>query len=568
MAARRGSEDPDTISHNDRYEAIPQHNTSPPSSPLPPPSIFDKTPPSSMRTLVARNQSGDVTKAAAEAAAGEFGPPPPVSRGLDTGFPLANSVKTTDTAQEAPRLMASKTPSAATIGSSGPHGANKQPLQWAAAPKLKQESYQEPFEVIVGHAPPPGSPAAQADTGAIEGRESNLFTDARPEAGLEEDPCPPRLTRFYRLEPYSHGAIEVGQGKQQRIAAVKEISRLLLNQKVHLEFVSRDFQWNCSFTNQSMYVLFVVRLFMRQPEGGEGGTSASAGSRDASGDRSNATIPLESGFGTGDHVLEFSKRYGDTATFLQLFRDTLRGLKSDGPNTWEVKDVHLEPALTSSSQVLDQEDWDGSQQQPQEQEQQEQMPETDMTHFVHQVKAMIQSGLMDAILEGTRALAALSASPEHVVVLHDCEVGPLLFKTLQVLLEDDVRDAIPDDSSLTMVARTFAMTCLANLAADPTIISGKNFCDAPEAPLGFQLLVKQLRNGTYLDAAMRREATRTLVNLARDDESLQKLVTCLGRDYWEDFRRDFRCDDLLDLDMQAQARVVCQSIDSAFKAVC
>ena len=92
--------------------------------------------------------------------------------------------------------------------------------------------------------------------------------------------------------------------------------------------------------------------------------------------------------------------------------------------------------------------------------------------------------------------------------------------------------------------------------------------DVRQRTVGFQLLVKQLRNGTYLDAAMRREATRTLVNLARDDESLHKLVECLGRDYWEDFRQDFRCDDLLDLDMQAQARIVCQSVDGAFKALC
>ena len=547
------------ISEHDRREALSQHRTSP-SSPLSPPSTFEKTPPSGMRSLVTRNQSGGLTKAAAQAAVEEFGPPPPISRGLDTRLQIPSSVQTRAMPLHASTLKASKgdlapgihlsEPSTAVVGISGPQDANKQPLQWVAAPKLKQE----PYQVVVGRGVPQEASVVQGKTTPVQ--KSNEIKAAGPEADPGEDPSPPCLTRFYRLEPYSHGTIEVGQGQGQRATVVNEISRLLLSQKVHLEFVSQDFQWNCSFTNQGMYVLFVVRLFVRQPDGSEGGATGPRSELDGDRSSSSATIPLR-GLGSADHVLEFSKRYGDTATFLQIFRETLQGLRPNGPHSLESNAAQLEPALTSSSQVLDQ-----------DLEEPPQFPETDIAHFVQQVKAMVQSGFIDAILEGTRALAALSASPEHVVVLHECEVGPLLFKTLQVLLEDDLRDTIQDDGSLTMVARTFAMTCLANLAADPTIISGKNFCDAPEAPVGFQLLVKQLRNGTYLDAAMRREATRTLVNLARDDESLHKLVECLGRDYWEDFRQDFRCDDLLDLDMQAQARIVCQSVDGAFKALC
>ena len=75
---------------------------------------------------------------------------------------------------------------------------------------------------------------------------------------------------------------------------------------------------------------------------------------------------------------------------------------------------------------------------------------------------------------------------------------------------------------LETAAQIFAIACLANLSEEPIVQS--SLYDATDMLLG------HVSNGEYSDRAMRREAARTLRNLAQDDQGADAMIMRCGKD--------------------------------------
>merc|ERR1711998_709848 len=253
---------------------------------------------------------------------------------------------------------------------------------------------------------------------------------------------------------------------------------------VDWEFKAHKCKWKCCHARDAVCVFFVVRLWKR------------------------------SGMSEG-HVVEFQRRHGDATAFMGFYRTTVQAMQAQGLGV-ETKATSttfgrptLQPAAYASSGLMGLEVPTMQQSVPSEEE---------LEKFVTPLKEMVESKLLDAVLEGTRALAQLSVQADHRMAMHNCGV----VKALVDFLNDAANFGL-----LETAAQIFAVACLANMSEEP-VVQSSLFGACP-------MLLGHIDNGQYSDRAMRREAARTLRNLAQDDEGADAIITSCKKPKLEKF---------------------------------
>jgi len=139
----------------------------------------------------------------------------------------------------------------------------------------------------------------------------------------------------------------------------------------------------------------------------------------------------------------------------------------------------------------------------------------DFDHLITRLVEMVATLLPDAAIEGTRALAHLSAQSELRPVLVNKEVIPCLQHFLEV---EHIRNSV---DHVWLSCRLFSVSCLANLSEEPMLRDSLYETTA--------LFVELVGEGDFRDRAMRREATRALRNLAQDACGADQIIQRVGR---------------------------------------
>lgn len=352
----------------------------------------------------------------------------------------------------------------------------------------------------------------------------------------------PALPPYYRLETYTHAKLVLGTDRAAVGAAIDTIGEALRAQHVDLEFKAEKCKWKCCFFLNTACVFFQVRLW-----------------------KSEASPRA------GEHVLEFQRRHGDGGPFMGFWRSTLSALGVSGPaprggtpaltrastpTSLPMPSLGVAPsllapppALTSASmpmpaQLLPTGPGAG-------------LPlagapsEDDMVSVVNPLKEMVESGLPDAALAGARGLAQLSACKDHRMVMKQCNVVEALVKFMALAHK-------PFECLYFASAQIFAVACLANLSEEPVVQSSLyRSCG---------LLLDQVDNGCWRDRAMRREAARTLRNLAQDDQGTDSIIRQVGKERLQQWCQD-TYPQLSDQSIISDAGIVSDRIRSRW-AVC
>lgn len=353
----------------------------------------------------------------------------------------------------------------------------------------------------------------------------------------------PALPLYYRLETHTHTKLVLGTDRAAVGATVDKIGEALRAENVDLEFKPEKCKWKCCFFLNTVCVFFQVRLW------------------------ENEASPR-----AGEHVLEFQRRHGDGGPFMGFWRRTLAAL---GVRTSSLASRGGAPALTRAStsaslpmpslgaapsslappslastvmpipaQLLPKGPNAG-------------LPlsgtlsEDDMAGVVNPFQEMVKSGLPDAALAGARGLAQLSTCKDHRMVMKQCNVVETLVNFMALPHK-------PHECLYFASAQIFAVACLANLSEEPVVQSSLyRSCG---------LLLDQVDNGCWRDRAMRREAARTLRNLAQDDQGTDSIIRQVGKERLQQWCQD-TYPQLSDQSIISDAGIVSERIRSRW-AVC
>jgi len=318
----------------------------------------------------------------------------------------------------------------------------------------------------------------------------------------------PALVPYYRLETHTHSSVTLG-GTTTEVDVVNAINVSLGAQGVDFEFKPHKSKWKCCHARDAVCVFFSVRLWKK------------AG-------------------GAVDYVVEFQRRHGDAASFMGSYRATVKALHASGMGP-ECK-ARVAPvafgASTSQGQLDPQAPTMSAAGVP---------TDSEMQKYVTPLVEMVKSRLLDSVLEATRALAQLSGQKDHRMTMHNCGVVPALV------------DFLNDCSAglLETAAQIFAIACLANMSEEP-IVQSSLYGAAP-------MLLDQVNNGQYSDRAMRREAARTLRNLAQDDEGADAMIEKCGTKKLLSWATE-TLPHLEDLSMKQDAAIVQEKIQARWPA--
>ena len=259
------------------------------------------------------------------------------------------------------------------------------------------------------------------------------------------------LPPYCQLEPYTSEPIP---RDTNALAAGHTISAVLKNMNISFEEKPLKGKWKCSYGNNGAFVVFHLRIW-----------------------RQMSADLVES------LVFEAHRRSGSIPTFMRLYRDILAGMKEANFHPEQVAATEATAAAASPvQQVLVAED----------------VAENDMTAFVASLKEMVASGQVDAVLEGTRALAQLSADQDERWRL--CTA----IKDLESIFDDNLPATF---GQFGVACEFFAVSCFANLSEEPTL----------HEQLPLKLLFSLIRHGNYVDVTMRREAARAIRNVANEN---------------------------------------------------
>jgi len=286
----------------------------------------------------------------------------------------------------------------------------------------------------------------------------------------------PKLVPYYRLEHYTHSVVTLG-GSDTEVSAVNTIDASLVAQGVvDTEFKPHKAKWKCCYAHDAVCVFFSVRLFSRTVE--------------------------------NDYVVEFKRDHGDAQTFKGFFRATVAALHKAGMGAeGQPRPAQATFGAASSQSLMGL-----------------QVPsmspaglpsEDEVETYVKVLNDMVDSRRIDSVLEATRAMAAFSAQKEHRMAMHKCGVVDTLVK----FLEEEGEKGM--SGKFEVAAQIFASACLANLSEEPIVQS--SLYNATDMLLG------HVSNGVYSDRPIRREAARTLRNLAQDDEGADAMINRCGK---------------------------------------
>lgn len=282
--------------------------------------------------------------------------------------------------------------------------------------------------------------------------------------------CVPMLVPFYRLETHTHSSVTLS-GSDTEVDVVHAINVSLGAQGIDFEFKAHKSKWKCCHAHNAVCVFFSVRLWKKA---------------------------------AAEYVVEFQRRHGDASSFMGFYRAAVQALHASGMGP----ECKPRPAPTAFGSA------------PSQGLMGLQVPSMSATgvptdpeieDYVKPLKEMLESGLLDSVLEATRALAQLSAQKDHRMAMHNCGVVAALVAFL-----DD-----PNAGLLETAAQIFAIACLANLSEEP-IVQSSLYGAAP-------MLLEHVNNGEYSDRAMRRECARTLRNLAQDDQGADAMIQKCGK---------------------------------------
>lgn len=284
------------------------------------------------------------------------------------------------------------------------------------------------------------------------------------------------LQEYYRLDK-THIALEGGRDARE-VAA--EVAASLTEHDVDFAFKAAKGKWKCCHASNACMVEFVVRLWHR----------------------ARPTSAL---------VVEFQRRSGDHAKFLQIFHGTLARLGAEPPRGAGAGGLgglgrppmafgmsSASPGMAPLPAALGVEGQEA------------------LTKTIRHLMDMVSGGFVDAALEGARALAQLSTDKDLVIALHQAGVVPVLVQFLE---------SPAHFGHVSIMARTFSVACIANMSEEPIVQSSLYE--------GTGLLLSLVDEGTFIDRAMRREAARTLRNLAQDTHGADTIIKVVGRDELE-----------------------------------
>lgn len=283
----------------------------------------------------------------------------------------------------------------------------------------------------------------------------------------------PNLVPYYRLETHTSSAVTLG-GADTEVEVVNTINVSLGAQGVDFEFKPHKAKWKCCHARDAVCVFFSARLWKKSSAANE-------------------------------YVVEFQRRHGDAASFMGFYRATVQALHAAGMGPeCRARKAPAAFGAASSQSLLGL--------QPPTMSPAGLPSEDEIEKYVVPLKEMVESRLLDSVLEATRALAQLSTKKEHRMAMHNCGVVAALVAFL-----NDTTTGL-----LETAAQIFAIACLANLSEEPIVQS--SLYDATDMLLG------HVSNGEYSDRAMRREAARTLRNLAQDDQGADAMIKTCGKD--------------------------------------
>lgn len=288
----------------------------------------------------------------------------------------------------------------------------------------------------------------------------------------------PDLQEYYRLDK-THVALD---GDRDARKVVAKVHASLEEHDVDFEFKGHKGKWKCCHASNACMVEFVIRLWLRR----------------------GSSVAL---------VVEFQRRSGDHAKLLQIFHGTLAILGAEAPRgtagaglgglgrppavlampSAAAGGLLPPPALVKASEE-----------------------EEALSKTIRHLMEMVSGGLVDAALQGARALAQFSMDKDLAVALHQAGVVRVLIQFLETPA---------NFGHVSTMARTFAVACIANMSEEPMVQSSLYE--------GTGLLLSLVDEGTFADRAMRREAARTLRNLAQDSHGADNIIRVVGRDELE-----------------------------------
>lgn len=316
-----------------------------------------------------------------------------------------------------------------------------------------------------------------------------VWSDEQPAAApVTEETQPCVLQPFDRLDK-THASLGVGRDPS---AVAREVHGCLQDNDVDYHFKPHKAKWKCCHASHACMVEFVIRFWWRSP-GADGPAGASA-----------------------ELVVEFQRRSGDHARLLQVYHATLVVLGVESPRTVTGPHNYLQwrPELSLPSMPAG-----GAPAPPAPGKLEDELEA--LTKTIQVFKDMVSGGLVDAALQGTRALAQLSMDKDLAMPLHQAGVVSVLIQ----FLEKPVHCG-----HVSNMARTFAVACIANLSEEPMVQSSLY--------AGTGLLLSLVDEGTFMDRAMRREAARTLRNLAQDGHGADSITQVIGRQELEAWCRE------------------------------
>ena len=276
----------------------------------------------------------------------------------------------------------------------------------------------------------------------------------------EEEIRPPEYAPYDDPNPYTSENLPLEMNADDAGRALTAALKDMPN--VDFELKPLQAKWKCSFADDCLMVIFIVRIWRR-----------------------NSLLMLES-----------ERRSGDSAPFYKIHREIVSRVKNpdmaesaQASLRWNLvaaplpMPLHLSSPTTPSVAQAD-----------------------DIIPFIGSLKSMVESGQPEAMLEGTRALAQLSAEGQ-VSQCRDILCQAKVVKALITMLE--VHKPSATFGQMGNACEFFAVTCLANMAMEPTA--------REQIQPAATFLLEKVSDGEYLDRAMRREAARAVSLLSQDD---------------------------------------------------
>jgi len=287
---------------------------------------------------------------------------------------------------------------------------------------------------------------------------------------------PPTLYNYIPLER-THCELTKKDSKTAGLIVRNVTEALVVQKNLDFKFIDQTTMWKCFYAATSTIVFFVVRLWKRIK-------------------KQDPNMVF---------VLEFQRYNGDHPTFYNIFHSTLRSLGEPAHQNRKCTtfpSVGMETPLTGGEKA-----------------------KNDFPNLIEHVVNMIRGGFLDMVLEGTRVLAHLTTMDNLSDHLKRADAMQVLLNFLLSTsgLYDTVRRDENDHHILSM-SWTFAVTCIANMSQEVHIH------DLLFKGNIMKLLLKLVDNGLYFEKAMRREAARTLLNLAEGPQGVDKIFEVVNHE--------------------------------------